>query len=139
MQAVGGLLLILALVRLLNIKAVAVSEGAPKEPKGEAMSTNSIKSKLFKALAAITETVWMYGVGVMATLPLPGRHVLRSGCSVAVKSDRRRHLIGTSLDWSTGATGPSGRRRRGGPAAEVADLYTAASWFDNGSSAATTT
>lgn len=73
-QAVGGLILILALVRLLNLEAVAAGK-TPDTEKGEAMATVFMKSKILNAVAAVTETAWMYGVGVMAAHPLPGRHV----------------------------------------------------------------
>lgn len=82
-QAVAGLILALTLVRLVHDQ----NKVAPGEQKEEAMTSRkkSLRSRFRQLVAAMTETVWAYGVGVAAARPLPVGHVL----SLASKAYRR--------------------------------------------------
>ncbi|MBC9003846.1 hypothetical protein H9X94_17980 [Micromonospora aurantiaca] len=70
----AGLILALTLVRLVHDQ----NKVAPGEQKEEAMTSRkkSLRSRFRQLVAAMTETVWAYGVGVAAARPLPVGHVL---------------------------------------------------------------
>jgi hypothetical protein len=64
--------LVLAVIRFVNLCLMTT-----EQQKGEAMPTESEPAilKYRGLLVAIIETAWVYGVGVVAARPLPGRHL----------------------------------------------------------------